>query len=129
MELDFLALLSGSAAVSAMVPIERISWGVLAQGQPLPAIVLTLVGNRNQLTQQGPTDLWRGRVQVDCYGETYSSARRVADALIDLLHGHHDARFPLIRLDAQRSKFETGPTDRPDRISLDFLTTWRQPNG
>lgn len=129
MELDFRALLLGSAEVTSLVPTDQVSWGVLRFPEHLPAIVLTLVSSFNDLTQQGPTNLWRGRVQVDCYGKTYLDARRVADAVIALLHGHRDVRFQLIRLDAQRSKFEPGPTDRPDRISLDFLTAWRQPNG
>lgn len=129
MELEFRALLIASAAVAAFVPRDRIEWGLVSQGKALPALSLTLVSNLSDLTQQGPTDLWRGRVQVDCYGAVYASARAAADAVIGTLHGFRGGGFSLIRLDAQRAQIEQSSVDRPERISLDFITAWRLSHG
>lgn len=125
MEEQFWALLSGSAAVTARVPSSRIVWGVLPQGAALPGIVLNVIGNQDTAHLSDTDGLWRGRVQVDCYGLTYADAKRVARAVIDRLNGHADTNFRGVFLDAQRDDHETGATDRPFRVSLDFITHWR----
>lgn len=125
METGFRALLTSSAEVSALAPADRIVWGMLGQGKALPAAVLNAVSNNQGMTQQGPDGLWQGRVQVDCYGLTYAAAKELADAVIKILNGYRDANFRLIVFDARRDHNETGATDRPHRISLDFLTNWR----
>lgn len=125
MELAMRALLTGSAAISALAPSDRIVWGTLGQGKPLPAAVLNAISNNQGMTQQGPDGLWQGRVQIDCYGKTYADALELSDAVIALLNGYRDQNFRLIALDARRDHNEPGATDRPHRISLDFLTNWR----
>lgn len=125
MEKDFRALLTGSTAVRTLVPASRISWGIIGQGKPLPAIALNVISNRDGLTMQGPDGLWRGRVQVDCYGATYGSAVALADTITGLLHGHRADAFRLILLDSRRDHHEPGAVDRPFRIGLDFITNWR----
>lgn len=125
MELAFRALLTGSTAVTALVPASRISWGIIAQGKGLPAIALNVISNRDGLTMQGPDGLWQGRVQVDCYGADYGAAVTLADTIIGLLHGHRAGAFRLIVLDSRRDHNEPGAVDRPFRIGLDFITNWR----
>lgn len=129
MQIAFRALLTNSSAVSALVPSSRIEWGWLKQGASLPAITLTLVGHDPDMTLSGPVNYWDGRVQVDCYGATYASAKAVADAVIDRLHGHRDGVFQLIALDAQRDFTEAGSTEKPVRLSLDFITIWSKADG
>ncbi|SOC11448.1 uncharacterized protein DUF3168 [Rhodobacter sp. JA431] len=125
MENDFLALLRGDAALADLVPAGRINWGLSVDGQPLPSIMLTLIGNDNVVTQQGPTNLWQGRVQVDVFGLNYGEARGVAGAVIDLLQCYRGGAFRLIKLDGQRSGLEQASVNLPERITLDFLTSWR----
>lgn len=129
MELEFRALLTGDAAITALVPAGQINWVSHPQGAPYPAIVLTVVDNAMDLTQQGPDGLWQGRVQVDCYAMEYGSARALADAVISLLNGYSGGGFQLIALDSQRGNNDTGGFDDLARISLDFLTNWRNDNG
>lgn len=125
MQQAFRALLTGSAAVTALVPAARIEWGVLGQGRTLPAVRMFLISNIDGLTMQGPDGLWRGRVQVDVYAETYASAQAVAGAIISILHGHRAGAFRGIFLAARRDDYEANAADRPQRISLDFFTNWR----
>src|SRR6218665_2097348 len=102
MELALRALLTGSAAITAIAPSTRVSWGVLAQGSPLPALILNVISNTDGLTQQGPDGLWQGRVQVDCYGAKYAEALSLANAVIALLHGYRAGAFRGIFLDTRR---------------------------
>lgn len=125
MEKALRALLTGSAAVTSLVPASRISWGVVAQGKPLPAIVLNVISNRDGLTMQGPDGLWRGRVQVDCYAMDYGATVALAAAVTGVLHGHRAGAFRLIVLDNRRDDHEAGAVGRPFRIGLDFITNWR----
>lgn len=127
MHFEFRALLVGAAAVTALVS-ERVAWGALAQGGRYPAIVLHMAGHRQGLTQQGPDGLWRGRVQVDCHGETYAEALALGEAVTDLLHGYRGGGFQLILLADQRDDHATGAQGRPFVMSLDFYTNWSGTN-
>lgn len=125
MEEQFWTALTASAAVTARVPAARIVWGALPQGAALPAIVLNVIGNQDT-PHLGDTDaLWRGRVQVDCYALTYSDAKLAARAVMDRMNGYSSANFRGVFLDANRDDHETTATDRPFRVSLDFITHWR----
>lgn len=125
MEEQFWALLSGSAAVTALVPSARIVWGVLPQGSNLPGVVLNVISNQDAPHLSDTDGLWRGRVQVDCYGLSYASAKLTARAVIEKLNGYADTNFRGVFLDANRDDHEAGATDRPFRVSLDFITHWR----
>lgn len=73
-------LLLDTAAVSTLVG-ARVDWGMRPQGAPLPAIVIHLVDDVPQMNMAGP-DAWRkDRLQFDCWGRTYKSARDLADTL------------------------------------------------
>lgn len=126
MEEALRALLLGSAPVAAPVG-ARINWGAHPQGQPLPAIVLTVVSDIEGLTLAGPDGLSEMRVQADCYALTHKAARVTARAVRDLLHGYHTDPLHLIELAGSRDLREGGSdeADRPFRASLDFIVTWR----
>jgi len=127
MEQAFRALLTGSAAVTALVPVARINWGAHPQGQPVPAIVLTVVSGAEGLNMQGGDGVLAGRVQVDCYAATYSGVKAVARAVQGVLHAHSDASLRLVAHVGTRDSRESGSNeaDRPYRVSLDFQTQWR----
>ncbi|WP_417257355.1 tail completion protein gp17 [Celeribacter sp.] len=129
MEHEFRALLTGSASISALLSASQINWIKHPQGRPYPAIVLSVVGNADGLTQQGPDGLWRGRVQVDCYARDYLGAVQLKDAVVGVLSGYRGGGFQLISLDSQRDGDETGGVDDLARFSLDFLTNWSEANG
>jgi len=125
MEEQFRSLLTGSAAVTAIVPASRISWGVIAQGKPLPAIALNVISNQDGLTYKGPDGLWQGRVQVDCYGTDYGTTLALGETIIALLSGYKGGRFLGIFLDGRRDNYDPAAINRPHRVSLDFATKWR----
>jgi hypothetical protein len=128
METEFRALLTGSATITALVPVSRINFGTHPQGAGYPAIVLNVVSGAEGLTMNGTNNLTEGRVQVDCYGATYASPKQISDAIKALLHGYRAAGFRLIQHITTRDSREGGSNeaDRPYRVSLDFSFAWRQ---
>lgn len=126
MKRDFRALLTGSAAVTAYAPPLRIEWGTRTQGNPLPGVVLNLIGNADGLSMDGPDGWFEGRVQVDCYALDYDDADALAEAIREILHGYSGGDFQLIRHDRTQEEFEGGAADRPFRISQDFQTIWSE---
>lgn len=129
MEIALRALLSSTAAVTSLIPDTslQISWGILPQGTPLPALVLNVIsGQDDSIHQQGTGGLWRFRVQIDCYGDTYLPAVTLANAVIDTLHGHSAGNFRLMLLADRRDHHEAGAADRPYRIGLDFIINYRR---
>lgn len=126
MELALRALLQGAAAVTALAPADRINWGRHPQQTPYPGIVLNVVDDMEAQTYGGPDGLSQGRVQVDCYGDTYGDAKILSNAVRATLDGHRGGNFRAIFLIATRDYDETDTTDRPFRVSLDFATHWRR---
>ena len=126
MEEDFLALLRADATVTGLAG-SRINFGEHPQGQPHPAIVLTTVSSETDMHMNGSGGLETSRVQVDCYAYTYSEAKLLSRAVVDLLHFHRDSNFFLINQLSTRDSRETGSNEaeRLYRTSLDFNTAWR----
>lgn len=127
MEEDFRALLTGSAAVTALVPASRIGWASAPQGAAYPLIVLRLIRQAEGLTLAGPDGLHVGRVQVDVYALTYREAALTARAVRNRLHGYRGGGFRLIEVATGPDARETGGNepDRPYRVGMDCLTHWR----
>jgi hypothetical protein len=127
METAFRALLTGSSAVTALVPAAQINWGAHPQGAPLPGVVLNVIFDAEGLVMNGPDGVSGGRVQVDCYGGTFAQARGVAAAIRALLHAHVGNGFLLITHESSRTGREGGSNEaeRPFRFSMDFNTKWR----
>lgn len=129
MEIALRALLASSPALSALISDTslQINWGTHPQGVALPALVLNVISSRDDsIHQQGTGGLWRGRVQIDCYGSTYLPAVTLANAVVGLLHGYRAGDFRLIQLDNRRDHHETTAADRPYRIGVDFIINYRR---
>jgi hypothetical protein len=128
MEEAFVALLRGSAAVIAIAPATSINFGAHPQGTPLPGIVLNVVSDFESMTMQGPDGLSQGRVQADCYADTYTQAKQLSRAVRAALSGYRGGGFRLVEHVATRDSREggTNEADRPFRASLDFMTHWRE---
>lgn len=127
MEEEFRAALLASAAVTAYVG-NRIDWGARVQGKALPAVVLYVIDDSEASTYTHPSGLSQGRVQVDCYAETYKDAKLLSRAVREVLDGYVGGGFLGIFHAGTRDGREGGSNEatRPFRVSLDFLTNWRK---
>lgn len=116
-------LLAG-ADLSALVA-TRIHWVRSPQGAASPRIVLYRISGLRDMHMQGPSGLVASRVQVDCIGASYGSAKAVARAVETRLSGYSGTydglRFEGCFLIGERDDFEdTNTPDKLFRTSLDF---------
>lgn len=125
MEEEFRALLMTDPSISALVG-TRVNWGAHPQGAPLPAIVLNVASGFEDIHMNG-TGPHEGRVQVDCYGLTSESAKKVGRAVISALNAYRGGGFLFIQHTSARDTREggTNQADRPYRTGLDFNIKWR----
>jgi hypothetical protein len=80
MEAALLARLLATAGVTALVS-TRINWLRRPQGEPLPCIVLHRIDGVPDVTHGGASGLVVSRVQVDCWGASFGSAKSIARAV------------------------------------------------
>ncbi|RZJ01817.1 MAG: DUF3168 domain-containing protein [Brevundimonas sp.] len=98
MEAALIAHLLATAGITAVVG-QRITWGRRDQGGALPAIVLHRIDGAPDYHLTGASGLVESRVQVDCWGSSYGSAKSVARTVDTALSA---ARFTqgAVRFDA-----------------------------
>lgn len=130
MEEALRTMLLANAGVTAIAG-TNINWGEHPQGVATPFIVLTLIDDAEGLyldADEGSDGLSIGRVQVDCYGTSYRTAKRLARAVRAAAHGYRGGSFSGIFEVASRDFREGGSNeaDRPFRVSVDLLTHWRE---
>lgn len=106
----------------------RIHWVRSPQAAALPRIVLYRISGARDMTMAGPSGLVASRVQVDCMGKTYASAKAVARAVERRLSGYSGTTggitFQGAFLIGERDDYFDGETpDKIFRTSLDF-TIW-----
>jgi hypothetical protein len=123
------SVLLEAADVAALVG-SRIHWVRSPQGSASPRIVLYRIDGLRDMTMQGPSGLVSSRVQVDCIGTTYGSAKGAARAVAARLNGFSGwpsgIRFEGCFLIGERDDFEDADTpDKLFRTSLDF-NIWHQ---
>lgn len=70
------------AAVKAIVS-TRVDWSLRPQGDPFPAIVLTLVSDDRSQNFGGFNGFRSSRVQIDCYAKDYPTAANLREAVIN----------------------------------------------
>lgn len=80
MEAALIAKLLATAGVTALVS-TRINWLRRPQGEALPAIVLHRIDGTPDVTHGGASGLVVSRVQVDCWGASFGSAKAIARAV------------------------------------------------
>ena len=127
MEEDLRARLLANTPLAAIVG-ARIAW--IDRPKVLPAITLQLIGSGREYTYQGPTGFSGARVQVDCWGASYGSAKAVARATFSaieppLLQG--GTRFAQSFLQGDP---DFPPEDLPGgvtayRVNMDFIVWHR----
>ena len=116
-------LLAGTALASLVG--TRINWVRSPQGAASPRIVLYRISGLRDMSFRGPTSYVASRVQCDCIGTSYGSAKSVARALEARLSGYSGTtggvRFEGAFLIAERDDFLDADTpDKLFRTSLDF---------
>lgn len=123
MEEQFLALLTGSAAVTAMTG-NRINFGSNVQGAAYPRIVMFTIDDAEDHNLNGPDGHSVGRVQCDCYALTYGQAKQLSRTVRAVLDGYSGGGFQGVFHTLTRDTREggTNDADRPYRVSLDFIT-------
>ena len=125
MEEELRALLLATSAITSLTG-TRIDWGATAQGETGTRLVLWVIDGAEGVTLDGGDGLFQGRVQVDCYGDSYGAAALLSRAVVALLHGHRGGGFQGIFHESTRSTREGGTNEayRPFRASLDFIVNW-----
>lgn len=71
-----------AAAPVAAICGDRINWGLNPQGSARPCVRLTQVSNPRRYHLKGETNLYAARVQVDCFGDSYTTADALRTAII-----------------------------------------------
>ena len=116
MEEELYALLSGALSFP-------IAWGTLGQGTTLPRAAMFRVSGVRDMHNQG-TGLMQGRLQVDCYGNTFADAITASRAVGATLEGYAGGSILGVFLDSIRDGFEDD-ADLVHRVSLTFQIHYR----
>jgi hypothetical protein len=123
MESALIAKLLATAGITALVS-TRINWSRRPQGAALPAIVLHRIDGTPDVHHAGASGLVVSRVQVDCWGASYGSAKAVARAVETAITAQTftqgATRFDVILIDSERDD-STDETTPLFRTSLDLM--------
>lgn len=124
MEEALVAYLLAGSSLAALVG-TRIHWVRSPQGTVSPRVVLYRISGLRDMRMAGPTGLVSSRVQCDCIGTTYGSAKATARALEARLSGYSGTTGGIVFQGAflvgeRDDFFDTDTPDKLFRTSLDF---------
>jgi hypothetical protein len=126
MEEAIRARLLATAGVTALVS-SRVYCGARPQAGALPDIIINRISGAPVYTDDGESGIASARLQIDCWGQTYGSAKNVARAVIASLSAFFgtvgSTTFQYVLLDAERD-FREGGSDAaeyPFRTNVDFI--------
>lgn len=124
MEEALIAKLLASVGVTALVS-TRINWLRRPQGEALPSIVLQTISGIPDVHHGGRSGLVQSRVQVDCWGASYGSAKAVARAVENAVTAQRFTqgaiRFDVILVDGERDDTFDENTTTYFRTSIDLM--------
>jgi hypothetical protein len=126
MEEGIITKLLATSGVTALVS-DRVHPGRRPQASALPAIDIASISGAPVYTNDGESGLERARVEINCWGSTYTSAKTVARAVKAALSAFFGEaggiNFQYILLDTERDMNETGSNQAEYlyRTSLDFI--------
>lgn len=123
MEEALRTLLRGNAAVAALVG-SRVDWGMRPQGSSLPAICLTIVSDAPVDHSLDGPGVSQARVQIDCFGVTYGSAKDTARAVRRLLDAYSGGLFLGVFMAGARDLPEEDGVSTIHAVSMDFLVNY-----
>lgn len=129
MEEDLMAALLADAGLGPLVG-NRISWSLRPQGEPVPALVLTVVSRERDELLTEPGRLNGYRIQVDAYAGGYAEAKalaRAALAAFDALTAPFQGAFLLTERDLTDLSAgpQPGASRTLSRVSQD-IEVWRR---
>jgi hypothetical protein len=130
MEEALIAYLLAGAGVVELVE-ARVFPGSRPQRSALPSIVFARVDGAPLYADEGEVGLEDSRIQIDCWGDTYKSAKLTARAVIARLSAFDGTvsgvAFQYVMLDAERDFRENGSNaaEYLFRTSLDFIV-WNE---
>lgn len=129
METSFIAYLLAQAGITALVD-TRIYWHQRPQSSHLPSITLQIISGVPVNSDDGADPLKETRVQIDCWGTTFSAALNAAAAVETVLSGlsftHGSTEFQAVYMDSQDSGVETSATGSAiHRVRTDYILWWR----
>jgi hypothetical protein len=112
-------------ALLANVAGGRRHWVRAPQNVTKPFIVLNRVSGGRDYHMQGPSGFVTSRVQCDIYGETYTSAKTTARALVAAVSGHRGPLIQGVFIDAERDlpAEDSGTVKNLFRVSIDLNIT------
>jgi len=124
--------LGNDAGVTALVAQDRIFHLRLPQTVAMPAITLQRITSpRLQAHDEGSGGLAYPRIQIDCWGSTYASAKAVSDAVraaIKGFRGTFGAGMNTVTVGAclmEDERPEAYPDEEINRVSCDYRI-WHQ---
>lgn len=127
MEKDLIDLLLANAPLVSLVG-DRVTPVARTQGDPLPAVVTMRISGAPEYADDGEVGIQNARMQIDCWGESYESAKDLAAAVTTALSAVRDivqgaTTFIYIILDDVRDSRESGFNNAEYlfRTSLDFI--------
>jgi hypothetical protein len=125
LEKSLIAYLLAFPALQFLVS-SRINWLVKPQGAINPYIVMQVISGVREANYQTHDALSQTRVQVDCWGLTFASAKSVGDAvqlrLLGFRGAHIGTYFDGIFLDSERHGYDASQTpDKLYRVSIDLM--------
>ena len=130
MEEGIIARLLATSGVTALVS-TRVSPGRRPQASALPAIDVNTISGAPVYTDDGESGLASARVEINCWGQTYSSAKLVARAVKAALSAFvgesAGITFQNVLLDDERDFSETGSNAAEYLFStnLDFIVWFK----
>ena len=126
MEEALIAHLLATSALAALIG-TRLYPGSRPQGGTLPAITMNVISSTPGYSDDGEDGIQEDRVQFDCWGNTYTSAKTVAREVINSISAYQGGIFLYITLELQHDIREGGTDDAeyPFRTSMDFIVTYR----
>lgn len=116
-------MLLNAAGVTALVS-TRIYWGRKPQADlARPYVVLQCIDGPRDYHMQGPTGYVPSRVQLDVYGDTYTSTKKATRAAVTVLSGHRGGIFQGIFIDSERDlpAADAGEVTNLFRTSVDIM--------
>lgn len=99
-------------------------WGRKPQVDPgRPYVIMQRIDGVRDYHMRGPSGYVASRVQIDCYADTYTSAKATARSVRDILSGHRGGIIQGIFLDGERDlpAADAGEVTNLFRVSLDFI--------
>lgn len=127
LESDFRSYLLADSNISALVG-TRIYGGKLPQDVTYPAISYARISGERVHKLTGAGDRAVPRIQYDCWAESYTGAKALADLLRQRLNGASGTIGSTVvgmsRLDGEREFYDDGGVVH--RVSLDFFVSYQE---